>query len=283
MTLRRLGPTGSAFRAFVRAHRICGRTPAVVASTSSGALATRGFGFTRQLGRDPEAPPVPTSDVEEGNRNWRATEIRDKERDMKRIVMCIAIVLSLAGGLLAVELPAAAAKTHHATDKKTIVVRGPRGPRGPRGAAGPQGVAGAQGVAGPQGVAGAQGVAGPQSLTEQIVYSSYTTSDTPGEYYGNASCPTGYVLTGGGALLDDPSANKLEDSYPGDEAGDLSTTEWTADVDIVTANSTPDGLDYEVYAICAPGTGTTTASTTRMQTNINSGHPLNASRLTAKN
>ena len=51
---------------------------------------------------------------------------------MKRIVMCIAIVLSLAGGLLAVELPAAAAKTHHTTDKKTIVVRGPRGPRGPR-------------------------------------------------------------------------------------------------------------------------------------------------------
>jgi Collagen triple helix repeat (20 copies) len=160
---------------------------------------------------------------------------------MKRIVLCIAIVLSLAGGLLAVELPAAAAKTHHATDKKTSVVRGPRGPRGPRGVAGP---AGPQGAAGPQGPQGVQGPAGPQSLSEEIVYADWTSTGVAGVYFGTATCPSGYVVTGGGVAVSSEQ-DRTVDSGPDAPA----TNEWGADVDLAVSTDS-----FAVYGICVTGT-----------------------------
>lgn len=74
---------------------------------------------------------------------------------MKRIALFVALVLSLAGGLLVAELPASATKApHHSTGKKVIIVRGPRGPRGPRGKQGPAGTNGTNGATGPQGPPG---------------------------------------------------------------------------------------------------------------------------------
>ncbi len=181
---------------------------------------------------------------------------------MKRIVLCTAMVLSLAGGLLAIELPAAAAKAHHATDKVTSVVRGPRGPRGPRGATGPAGPQGPQGVAGPQGVQGVQGPAGPQSLSEQIVYSGpWTTTGTAGVYGATATCPTGDVLTGGGVQVSS-TVDRTVDSGPGQPE----VNQWEADIDLAASTD-----DFYVYAICVTGT----ASYVSVSSGPKSNAPLN--------
>ncbi len=88
-------------------------------------------------------------------------------------------------------------------------------------------------------------------------------------------------MTGGGAELHNNTANTVIDSYPGDDTGAVSTTEWWVDVHIAVANGTGTEFDYAVFVVCAPGTGTTTASTTRMQT-TDSTHLLHALPLTAK-
>jgi hypothetical protein len=207
---------------------------------------------------------------------------------MKRASIAGLLLLSLAGGLVAVELPASGSVRHHptnhATHKGTVGPRGPRGPRGPQGATGLQGPAGSQGPTGPQGPAGTQGAPGPQSLSEQIVYATFTTSDSPGSWYGYVTCPSGEIVTGGGAELANATDNVVTDSYPGTVEGDASTTQWTADVKINVANTVGNEFDYGVFAICVPGSGTTAAVGAPMQSQeVADAHPLHALPLSNKN
>ncbi len=158
---------------------------------------------------------------------------------MKRIALCTALVLSLAGGLLAVELPASAAKTpHHPTAKKVVIVRGPRGPRGPRGRMGLQGLTGATGPAGQNALADATVVS-----TTMSVASSATATTTL-----TATCPSGERAVGGGATSSDTtsSLNYIDFTYP-DSISSSVAQAWSS----VVYNDTTTTVSFTAYAICA--------------------------------
>lgn len=88
----------------------------------------------------------------------------------------------------------------------------PRGARGARGPAGTPGTAGAPGAAGARGPSGAQGPAGPVDLryAESVVLVAAGSQGT-----GQAACPGGMVVTGGGAMTDstDPAVTMSESDW----------------------------------------------------------------------
>jgi hypothetical protein len=111
-----------------------------------------------------------------------------------------------------------------------------RGKMGGRGATGPTG---------PAGPAGGTGATGPAGIASIIQVENNTTDAGPGLVQVNATCPSGYVLTGGGAGvgLTDAGNSFVESSIP--EYGD-STTTWA-----VIYNLAGVGEDVSAVAICA--------------------------------
>jgi len=95
---------------------------------------------------------------------------------------------------------------------------GPEGPQGPAGPAGATGETGARGVAGETGPRGAQGPAGPTGpsgvVDYQVVYGTGVTVAGGATGVAYASCPTGYVLMGGGGGFNTSSGLVTQESRP---------------------------------------------------------------------
>jgi hypothetical protein len=92
---------------------------------------------------------------------------------------------------------------------------GPVGPRGPVGAKGPEGPTGPQGPVGPQ---GAPGISGYQILSKRFTVQAIL------------DCPSGTVVLGGGALLNDSvGSSSIPPLLMG--SGPTSSIEWRIDVD----------------------------------------------------
>jgi Collagen triple helix repeat (20 copies) len=84
----------------------------------------------------------------------------------------------------------------------------PRGRRGLQGAIGPSGPTGPAGPRGAQGVAGPQGDEGPPGPVDLTYVTTEVTVAAGAQGTGQAVCPGGMVVTGGGAMTDsaDPAA-----------------------------------------------------------------------------
>ena len=114
---------------------------------------------------------------------------------------------------------------------------GPQGPSGPQGPPGPQGVTGTAGPAGPQGPAGPPGVSG------LVVVTTASADSTLPDKVQSADCPSGKVITGGGAqLLGNTGHVFLQSSYQ------ETTTRWTAVAESLDQTSP---WHLQVQAICA--------------------------------
>ena len=148
-------------------------------------------------------------------------------------MVVVVIGLMLAGGLLAISVPASATTRHHV---RIEVLRGRRGPRGGRGLRGFPGPRGPRGVPGPRGPVG---LTVPSSAASTTIVRTNVTATSIGLFTGAAACPSGDVVVGGGVELANRNTDAEIDSYPS------STTAWTANVHIATA-----GDLFTVYAIC---------------------------------
>ena len=130
--------------------------------------------------------------------------------------------------------------------------QGAPGPAGSTGTQGSQGAPGPKGDVGAQGSAGAAGPAGFSSLT--YVESEFGPFPAGTQYGGEAACPAGRHIVGGGVVSESGVAGdqQVNSSYPSDGLG-AGTTSWWADVD----NSSAVPLGFRVYAICASAVSVT--------------------------
>jgi hypothetical protein len=129
-----------------------------------------------------------------------------------------------------------------------------RGPAGPRGASGPQGPQGASGPQGPQGAPGQDGTGslGDVTIVRTSQFTNPPDSSTPGE----AVCPSGTNVIGGGAKalgtgIGSPSNldQNVGTSWP------ARSTDTSAEPDswfVYMNNSSSNTLYFYVYAVCAP-------------------------------
>jgi hypothetical protein len=144
-------------------------------------------------------------------------------------------------------LPGAAGAAGPAGPAGPAGAQGQQGPQGPAGPAGPAGgPEGPQGPAGPAGPAGPTGPAGVSSLT---YVASEVTGSATSQDGGEAVCPAGLHVLGGGVYSEgDAGEQAVNSSFPSDGKGDgqEGTTAWTAYVDNLTAGP----LGFTVYAIC---------------------------------
>jgi hypothetical protein len=122
-----------------------------------------------------------------------------------------------------------------------------RGPRGFRGAAGAKGATGPAGPAGPAGTTGAQGPPGPVSMT--YVESDVTPLPANSDASQAAVCPSGMVVTGGGAIGLPDTGVSIKSSDWGTSTGD-SPDAWVVNVHNASASDT----SFIVDAICTKPT-----------------------------
>ncbi len=107
---------------------------------------------------------------------------------------------------------------------------------------GDQGDMGPQGPEGPQ---GPQGVQGPSGLTDVKIVQTATGQYTAFSISTSATCPSGYVLTGGGATINPAYPNIfITSSYPS------SSTRWQASASQVSGG-TLNSWGLNVYVVCA--------------------------------
>ncbi len=131
-------------------------------------------------------------------------------------------------------------------------------PRGAQGAPGPAGAQGSQGPPGPKGDTGVQGSVGatgpPGFSSLSYVEAVYGPFPAGTQYGGEAACPAGRHVVGGGVVSEsgDVGDQQVNSSYPSDGSG-AGTTSWWADVD----NSSAGPLAFRVYAICASAVSVT--------------------------
>jgi hypothetical protein len=113
--------------------------------------------------------------------------------------------------------------------KSSDVPTGPAGPAGPAGAAGPAGI----GVV-------TYAVSDPVTVPDSI------------ETFIDATCPAGFVPTGGGYYASDSGDVTANSSYPsaGGEDSSFGAGGWGVYVDNFTGGDT----DVTVFAVCAPAT-----------------------------
>jgi Collagen triple helix repeat (20 copies) len=133
--------------------------------------------------------------------------------------------------------------------------RGKRGPPGRVGTRGAMGPAGPAGPAGPKGATGAPGVPGRVDLSypETAVSVAAGTSTTEA-----STCPTGMVVTGGGASTDstDPAVDISESDWSS------STIDGPPDLWFATVhNGSAAALTFIVDAICVDATSITPGPT----------------------
>jgi hypothetical protein len=102
------------------------------------------------------------------------------------------------------------------TNKAITQLKGNRGPRGAQGAQGARGPTGAQGVQGVQGVQGIQGPPGPVDLDYETTEVTVHAGDRG---TGQAVCPGGMVVSGGGAMADSADPNAIT-------AATISESDW---------------------------------------------------------
>ena len=209
------------------------------------------------------------------------------------VVAIIAVVLALGGTALATVSSGGAAKPHRLTrsDVRSIVARydhhhpGRRGRRGAKGAKGATGAAGATGARGLQGIQGPIGPQGPRgrrgpkgepggvgATSTQVNYLYGAVEPLASDETGLAvaTCPTGYVPTGGGYIAadfdssgdyeaDDIQVHPLEvDASSTGSSG--KNNGWEA-LGLNTGNGEGDNADagIQAFVACTPGTDATPA------------------------
>lgn len=118
---------------------------------------------------------------------------------------------------------------------------GPPGPPGEQGPPGPEGPPGEQGPPGPPGEQGPPGVSGYQRVSE-----GFADTLAPNQVFlGNASCPDGTKVLGGGFSFSAPGADDIiaRRSFP------LNDTTWQ--VLIHNAGAASSDFTLRVWAVCA--------------------------------
>jgi hypothetical protein len=184
----------------------------------------------------------------------------------RHLVACVALLIALSGTSYAAAtklLPPNSVGTRQVINGSLLKkdfksgqlrrgARGRRGPAGLTGATGPAGPAGARGPAGAPGPAGEQGPPGPVNLT----YATTEVTVAAGaQGTGQAVCPGGMVVTGGGAMTDpaDPAVTIGESDWilwpPGVPSA------WEATVH----NGSASNVDLLVDAICTTPTSISAA------------------------
>lgn len=139
-------------------------------------------------------------------------------------------------GILVVR-PDLCRRTEALVDAATLGLQGAPGPQGDVGSQGPQG------PQGPQGDVGSQGPPGPvQALDVQQVETENITG--PGLQQTDATCPIGYVLTGGGAGTLSGGSTLIVSSPGGSSPGALDR--WS-----VIYYNPPGGATNYSRALCA--------------------------------
>jgi hypothetical protein len=164
------------------------------------------------------------------------------------VIALLALFFALGG-------TAIAAKHYLITSTSQIKPSVLRQLHGQTGAVGPQG---ASGVTGPQGPTGPQGTQGPAGA-------SNATYVTAGPYLvgagaqtgGTATCPSGQVVSGGGAYGNSASPNQsIDASFPRIGPGSSVPNQWGAYFD----NNTGSDTTFAVYAICVAASATVESS-----------------------
>jgi hypothetical protein len=107
---------------------------------------------------------------------------------------------------------------------KPSVLRDLQGDRGP------QGPAGKDGAPGPAGATGATGSTAPDQTLSVVNVTNQVTEEATGLQQVNATCPSGYALTGGGAGIEG-NASSVIDSSPDPSSP---TTAWSVIYNVPT-------------------------------------------------
>lgn len=161
----------------------------------------------------------------------------------------LALGVAAAAGGLALAGEADAAKKG-ASAEKWRRKRGRRGKKGKQGSAGPAGPEGPNGPSGPTGPDGPPAGASVVVVQEPCTFPDGTPPGSDGAVDECvASCPSGYVATGGGYNGTSVTTfSRVRSSYP-DLNGDDVPVGWTTEVEFI---ATPWTFNVTTYVICVP-------------------------------
>jgi hypothetical protein len=127
---------------------------------------------------------------------------------------------------------------------------GPPGPTGPAGADGKDGATGPAGPAGPQGATGPTGPAGPSGLAGYEIVTTSVPANGTALVTGNANCPSGKIVLGGGVGVFGTINNLTADGTGPHvfQSGPTGQTGWSGGA--ISSQAYAGQFGMSVYAIC---------------------------------
>jgi len=127
---------------------------------------------------------------------------------------------------------------------------GPPGPTGPAGADGKDGATGPAGPAGPQGATGPTGPAGPSGLAGYEIVTTSVPANGTALVTGNANCPSGKIVLGGGVSVFGTINNLTADGTGPHvfQSGPTGQTSWSGGA--ISSQAYAGQFGMSVYAIC---------------------------------